>query len=154
MWKRVLRLVFSYVQIGQSSGVLSASASTSGNGLSVPRITVNHGTTVVITSFIPSEPTLTVSTPGSLTPYNSQPTASMDRSSSFWDSTGKVAGVFVAVGLVIAILTMAIFWMWRNRKNRKDEEKPEEPAQIIVRQMSGKSIRKSVRFSTAPIGPT
>lgn len=135
--------LYSYVQIGKSSGVLSALA-TSGNGLSVPTNTVNHGTTVVITSFIPSAPTITVSNPGSLTPDNSRPTVTMDRSSSFWDSTGKVAGVFVAVGLVIAILAMSIFWMCRSRRNRKDEEKHEEPPQIIVRQMSGnQSVSRS-----------
>lgn len=129
--------LYSYVQIGQGSGVLSDSSvqSTSYNSHLAATITVSNGTTVVITSFIP---TSTVSNP-----HNSHP-ASMDLSSSFWDSTSKVAGVFVPVGLVIAILAMAIFWMCRSRKNRKDEEKPEEPPQIIVREMSGsQSVSRS-----------
>ena len=131
--------MYSYVQIGQGSGVLSGSSA-----LHTPTITVNNGTTVVITSFIPSEPTITASAPGSLNPEKSPPTASMDRSSSFWDSAGKVAGVFVAVGLVIAILATTIFWMCRSRRNRKDEEKPEEPPQIIARQMSeSESVNRS-----------
>ena len=135
------------MQIGQGSGVLSDSStqSTSYNSHLATTITVSNGTTIVITSFIPSEATTTTSNPGSLTtltPYN--PHTAMDLSSSFWDSTGKVAGVFVPVGLVIAILAMAIFWMCRSRKNRKDEEKPEEPPQIIVREMSGsQSVSRS-----------
>jgi hypothetical protein len=150
--------LFSYIQIGQSSGVMSGSSvsptpsADSAHGLEssqlVATVTVNHGTTVVVTSFAPSDPTITMSTTDSRNGASDPSTTSsatgsgiasnqangsgqssqttMERSSSFWDSTGKVAGVFVAVGIVTAMLAGALLWMCRNRKSRRDEEKSEE----------------------------
>jgi hypothetical protein len=125
----------------------------------VATVTVNHGTTVVVTSFAPSDPTITMSTTDYGNGANGPSTTSsatgsglasnqangsgqssqttMERSPSFWDSTGKVAGVFVAVGIVTAILAGALLWMCRNRKSRRDEEKTEESPRQIVRQTSG-----------------
>jgi len=159
--------LFSYIQIGQGSGVISQSAATqtssagaeiilptSSQAHSIATVTVNRGTTVIITSFVPSDPTITLSsamssaiptftsTTGSgMTPVNqpdsSQPTP--PGQSSFWDSTAKVAGVFVAVGVIVIVLAIALTWACRKRKHRNDEEKPDVGAvpQPMVRQISG-----------------
>lgn len=164
--------LFSYVQIGQGSGVISQSGATSTSftsneiflptstqSHSIATVTVNRGTTVVVTSFVPSEPSITLSsaifspastsslfspTPtsslgtGTTQPDNSQPTP-VNHSISFWDSTGKVAGVFVAVGVVVALLAIALIWTCRKRRRRQDEERPEVVTgpQPMVRQISG-----------------
>lgn len=158
--------LFSYVQIGQGSGVISQSAAalTSSAGIeiilptstqahSIATVTVNRGTTVVITSFVPSEPTITLSSAMSsfpstttsgtgMTPVNqpdsSQP-STVSQSTSFWDSTGKVAGVFVAVGAVVVLLAIALIWTCRRRRHRQDEEKSDVGAtpQPMTRQTSG-----------------
>jgi cell wall integrity and stress response component len=154
--------LYSYVQIGQGSGILSESSaqytSVAGGGGasssigSIATITVSRGSTVIITSFIPTEPTITVSAAwgsslsnssfGSGSPTNrpdsSEPSAmTVDRSPSFWDSTSKVAGVFVAVGIVTALSAMTLFWICRNRASRQDEEKPEGVRQPIPCSSSG-----------------
>lgn len=157
--------LFSYIQIGQGSGLISQSAATltssagveiilptSTQAHSIATVTVNRGTTVVITSFVPSEPTITLSsaissfpsttTSTGMTPVNqpdsSQPTT-VSQSTSFWDSTGKVAGVFVAVGAVVVLLAIALIWTWRRRRHRQDEEKSDVGAtpQLMTRQTSG-----------------
>jgi cell wall integrity and stress response component len=154
--------LFSYIQIGQGSGVISQSAATSTSSIvdgfilptstqahSIATVTVNRGTTVVVTSFIPSEPSITLSSVSPTSslgngtnpvhqPDNSQPTP-VTRSDSFWDSTGKVASVFVAVGVVVALLALGLIWMCRKRRRRQDEEKSEvvTGTQSIARQISG-----------------
>src|SRR5271168_115903 len=155
--------LFSYVQIGQGSGVISQSGATSTSSTSneiilltstqshsIATVTVNRGTTVVVTSFVPSEPSITLSsaifspTPtssfgtGTTQPDNSQPTP-VNHSISFWDSTGKVAGVFVAVGVAVALLAIALIWTCRKRRRRQDEEKSEVVTgpQPMARQISG-----------------
>jgi cell wall integrity and stress response component len=160
--------LFSYIQIGQGSGVVSGSSvsptpfassdSVGGSAQSPAAVTVNQGTTLIITSFIPSDPTITISaTRSSGDATNPRTTGSpagsslnsnqssesiqttpvpMERSPSFWDSTGKVAGVFVTVGIVTALLAGALLWMCR-RRGRRDEEKTEEPPGQIARQVSG-----------------
>ena len=161
---------YSYIQIGQSSGVQSASAvlstmsstivgvtATSGASRSIATVTVNRGTTLIITSFVPNEPTITVSSaesdsmastlressavstdqPNSST-QSSQITNSTNESPrSFWNSAGKVAGVFVSVGLVLLLLLLGLLWKWRKRKTDEDVEESEKSPQRMARQMSG-----------------
>ena len=162
--------LYSYIQIGQSSGVLSSSTvpstisaptdgektTTSKASHSVATITVNRGTTLVITSFVPSEPSITASSVvasirESASPYtsstsadppsgsvqSSQVTSSTgERSSSFWSSAGKVIGVFVAVGSVLLLAVLGILWKCRKRNGSKDIEKPDLP-QPMAKQGSG-----------------
>jgi hypothetical protein len=66
-------------------------------------------------------------------------------SSSFWDAPGKVAGVFVTVGVIILLLGIAILWIFRRRKTTsKDEEKPEDLPKSITRQNSmGQTVSRS-----------
>jgi cell wall integrity and stress response component len=161
---------YSYIQIGQSLGVQSGSTmlsatsniivggtSTSGASRSVATVTVNRGTTLVITSFVPNEPTITVSAesdgtasttlPPSSTASASQPNSSTQSSQvtesthklpqSFWNSPGKVAGVFVSVGLVLLLLLLGLLWKCRKRYSSRDVEKPEESPQPMARQISG-----------------
>ena len=171
--------LYSYIQIGEGSGILSATTATSttsddsrgGNtqstlsSKSIATVTVNRGTTVVITSFVPSEPTMTIAaTPSQrngassvsgnpLTSTglsaNSDPSSQTPdirlESSSFWNAPGKVAGVFVTVGVIILLLGIALLWMYRRRKTtRKDEEKPEEPPKSITRRNSmGQTVSRS-----------
>ena len=146
--------MFSYVQIGQSSGILSAyssvTTSPANEGGSVSTITVNRGTTVVVTSFIPNEPTVTIPSPS----HNSTNTTTSGNQSdlsnpserpimssnepSFWNSAGKVAGVFVAVGILIALLGIGLVWFCRNATGRHDEEKSGiSTSQVKPRQGSG-----------------
>jgi len=161
--------LYSYVQIGQSSGTMSSSAvpstasistetkpTTSTASKSIATVTVNRGTTLVITSFVPSEPTITASSAGSRSsgdtlphgssvstnqPSNatqaSQVKNSDDPSPSFWNSAGKVAGVFIAVGVVLLIVVLGLLWKCRKRDSSKDLEKPEVLPQPMARQMSG-----------------
>lgn len=116
---------------------------------SITTITTSRGTTIVITSFIPSEPTITVSTVGTVSLSNSssgtsRPANRPDNSNSFWDSTSKVAGVFVAVGVVTALLLMALFWICRNRASGQDEEKPDGLDQPMPCPASGsQSVRST-----------
>jgi cell wall integrity and stress response component len=65
---------------------------------------------------------------------------------SFWDSTSKVAGVFVAVGVVTALSAIALFWICRNRPGRQDEEKTEGMHQPMPRPSS---VNQSVSRSTS-----
>ena len=142
--------------ISQSGATSTSSTSneiillTSTQSHSIATVTVNRGTTVVVTSFVPSEPSITLSsaifspTPtssfgtGTTQPDNSQPTP-VNHSISFWDSTGKVAGVFVAVGVAVALLAIALIWTCRKRRRRQDEEKSEVVTgpQPMARQISG-----------------
>lgn len=170
--------LYSYVQIGQSSGVLSVSAvpstssgskeggktTTSSASKSIATVTVNRGTTLVITSFVPSEPTITASSADSGSSGNTLPNVSSvsanqpsgsaqssqvtnssdDPSPSFWNSAGKVAGVFVAVGVVLLLVVLGLWWKCRKRDKRKDIEKPEVLSQPMVLQMSGsQSVSRS-----------
>jgi hypothetical protein len=169
--------LYSYIQIGEGSGILSAITATSttsddstgGNtpstrsSKSIATVTVNRGTTVVITSFFPSEPTMTIaptqsqgsgasSLPGnplsSAGPStNSDPSSQTPdigrESSSFWNAPGKVAGVFVTVGVIILLLGIAMLWMFRRRKTtRKDEEK-ELPKPITRQNSMGQTVSRS-----------
>jgi len=147
--------LYSYIQIGQSSGSLSqatVSPTSSSDGdatvvlsttssRSVATVTVNYGTTVIITSFIPTDPTTTISdsllhgptsNPVSVSSVASSGESSgaiqsaINNSMSFWSSTGKVAGLFVAIGVIVAFLAVATIWMCRIRKRRQDEEKTDE----------------------------
>jgi cell wall integrity and stress response component len=129
------------MQIGQGSGVLSGSSAPSTSRHLIATVTVNQGTTVVITSLIPSESRSISPSPMS----GAQPAAdSVGRSPSFWDSAGKVAGVFVAVGVIAAILALTIFWICRSKRNRQDEEKPGESSPSMARRMSGsESVSRS-----------
>ena len=147
--------MISQSSVTSTSSTDNDSLSSSTQPRSIATVTVNRGTTVVITSFIPSDPTITLSTaiPGATTkstpgtgmgsvnqPDSSQTTPlPVDQSTSFWDSTGKVAGVFVAVGVVIAILAMALIWMCRTKRRRSDEEKSESVSatQPTAGQMAG-----------------
>lgn len=169
--------LYSYIQIGEQSGVVSAAAASSTNtddsnsdkpqstrsSKSIATVTVNHGTTVVVTSFVPSEPTTTVSPTGSRgngagsesasalsstgLPNSSNPSSETagvgSVTTSFWDSTGKVAGVFVAVGVIIFLLSMAILCMCRTRKRRKDEEKSEQSPRQIRQISAGQPVSRS-----------
>ena len=136
--------LFSYVQIGQSSGVLSLVNPSLAGGVvltnlptSVATITVNHGTTVVITSLVPSEPTITVNTTANPTSANqSDDILSSDRLS-LWDSAGKVAGVFIAVGIVAALFVIGFVWLCRNANGRPDEEKSGVTTSQAMEQQNG-----------------
>ena len=125
--------LFSYIQIGESSGVISHSSAISST-TSIATITVDQGTTVVVTSFVPGEPSTTLSSPG---PTNQSDTSAvpMERSS-FWESTGKVAGVFVVVGIVIPSLLVSIIWMCRSRRGKQDMEKSEDLPSTASRRIS------------------
>jgi hypothetical protein len=114
--------LYSYMQIGQGSGVLSGSSALSTSRHSIATVTVNQGTTVVITSLIPSGSRSIYPSPTSGSDQAQLAADSVGRSPSFWDSAGKVAGVFVAVGVVATILALTIFWMCRSKRNRQDEE--------------------------------
>lgn len=169
--------MYSYIQIGEQSGVLSATIASStitddsNTGLpqsatsskSIATVTVNHGTTVVITSFVPSEPTMTISPTGSQEngadsgsanavsstglPNGSNPSSQTTGvgpvTSSFWDSTGKVVGVFVAVGIIVFLLGIAILCVCRTRKRRKDEEKSEVPPRPTRQMSAGQPVSRS-----------
>ena len=190
--------LYSYVQIGQSSGSLSqatvsptssSTSSSDGDGTvastaslrSVATVTVNYGTTVIITSFIPGDPTTTMSdsllysptsNPGSISSVASSGESTgpiqsaISNSMSFWSSTGKVAGLFVAIGVIVAILGIVTIWMCRRRRRRQDEEKTEElgqsmgenasPNQGISRsasllQLLGKRDRSYPEQTTGPV---
>lgn len=104
---------------------------------SVATIIVNHGTTVVITSFVPSEPTITVNTTAKPTSANqSDDILSSDRLS-FWDSAGKVAGVFIAVGIVAVLIVIGMVWLCRNANSRPDEEKSSVTTSQAMGQQNG-----------------
>ena len=139
---------YSYIQIGQSSGVQSASAvlstmsstivgvtATSGASRSIATVTVNRGTTLIITSFVPNEPTITVSSAESDSMASTLRESESPRS--FWNSAGKVAGVFVSVGLVLLLLLLGLLWKWRKRKTDEDVEESDKSPQRMARQMSG-----------------
>jgi hypothetical protein len=69
---------------------------------------------------------------------SSQTTNSADEPlPSFWSSAGKVAGVFVAVGIILFLLALGVLWKCRKRNGSKDVEKPDEVPQPMARQMSG-----------------
>jgi cell wall integrity and stress response component len=87
-----------------------------------------------VTSFIPSAPTTTMST----LPTNQSDTSAVPIDPpSFWESTGKVAGVFVVVGIVIAALIIAIIWMCRSKRGKRDVEKSEDVPPMANRRTSG-----------------
>jgi cell wall integrity and stress response component len=151
--------LFSYVQIGQGSGTQTATnpLSTSSRDVNLPptlseastaTITVSHGTTLVVTSFLSNTPATTISSAGSgmltaissTTPNQtdgSHQSATAANQPSFWNSTGKVAGIFVAVGVVVAILAMVPVWLFRRRRARQDEEKPVENFRPLSSQEPG-----------------
>jgi cell wall integrity and stress response component len=169
--------LYSYIQIGEQSSVVSAATASStitddsnsdnpqstGSAKSIATVTVNHGTTVVVTSFVPSEPTTTVSPTGPQgngadsgsagglsstgSPNSSNPSSQTvgvgSVTSSFWDSTGKVAGVFVVVGVIVFLLGIAILCMCRTRKRRKDEEKSEQLPRPIRQISAGQPVSRS-----------
>jgi len=142
--------VMSGSSVSSTPSIAGSNGRSAQTSQSIATVTVNHGTTVVIISFVPSDPTITISstdstssasipttiattTDGALTSNQSEGSSaasqatsiSEERSPSFWDSTGKVAGVFVAVGVIIALLAFLLLSMCRGRKGRKDEEKTE-----------------------------
>lgn len=101
-------------------------------------VTVNHGTTVIVTSIFAAAPIITSptnypeaettkgpSSQGASTAIGLPNQSVVDTSepqSSFWDSTGKVVAVFVAIGALIIAMVIALVWFCSRKKRRRDEE--------------------------------
>ncbi|KAK9323715.1 hypothetical protein V1517DRAFT_319665 [Lipomyces orientalis] len=114
----------------QSSSSMSASSSTTDTptlSLIVSVTTVAGATktllitqTVSTATFIPSPSSSTTSADSSATGIANS-TANLS-SSSFWDSRGKVAGTFVAVGVVALLLVLLLVFLLRRRRRRSNDE--------------------------------
>ncbi|KAK9388161.1 hypothetical protein V1515DRAFT_533362 [Lipomyces mesembrius] len=109
-----------------SSTTSSTSIDTPTQSLIVSVVTIAGGTkTLVITQTVSTAtPTASssLSTPdiGSSTTGTTQSTS--HSSSSFWHSKGKVAGTFVAVGIVTLLLLLLLVFLIRRRRHRNDDE--------------------------------
>ncbi|CEP60559.1 Wsc4p LALA0_S01e13696g [Lachancea lanzarotensis] len=79
----------------------------------------NVYTTEIVTTVI-STPTGQVSA----APNSNGADANKNRSSGkgFWGSPGKIAGTFVAVGIVVFLLALLAFVLWYRRRNHRDED--------------------------------
>ena len=106
-------------------------------------MTVNQGSTVIVTSLLATDPSYTSPT---TTETTSQATASSvtkggvpqsegspqittsSSSSSFWSSTGKVIAVFVVVGAVIIATIVASLLFWMRRRSRRGAGLSHEPS--------------------------
>ena len=102
-------------------------------------VTVNHGTTVIVTSIFAAAP-ISIASPTNYPEaettgaHNSQaastaiglPNQSVvgttEPQSSFWDSTGKVVAVFVVTGALIIAMVIALVWFCSRKTRRRDDE--------------------------------
>ncbi|KAK9483691.1 hypothetical protein V1527DRAFT_472405 [Lipomyces starkeyi] len=112
-----------------SSTTSSTSINTPTQSLIVSVVTVVGGTeTLVITQTVSTATPTALSSASLLATPNvgSSTTGTAEStshsSSSFWDHKGKVAGTFVAVGIVALLLLLILFFLVRRRHHRDDEE--------------------------------
>ncbi|KAK9376173.1 uncharacterized protein V1513DRAFT_439458 [Lipomyces chichibuensis] len=110
-----------------SSTTSSTSIDTSTPSLIVSVVTVAGGTeTLVITQTVstatPTASSSSLATPdvGSSTTGTAQSTS--HSSSSFWSHKGKVAGAFVAAGILALLLLLLLVFLIRRHRHRNDEE--------------------------------
>ncbi|KAK9491639.1 hypothetical protein V1508DRAFT_421149 [Lipomyces doorenjongii] len=111
-----------------SSTISSSSMDTTTQSLIVSVVTVAGGTeTLVITQTVStatptSSSSLATANVGSSTTGTTQSTS--HSSSSFWDNKGKVAGTFVAVGIVALLLLLVLVFLIRRRRRHYDDDEP------------------------------
>ncbi|KAK9329376.1 hypothetical protein V1520DRAFT_343464 [Lipomyces starkeyi] len=127
---------FSSRSTSASTSASSTSSTTSSTSINAPTqslivsvVTVVGATeTLVITQTVSTAtPTASSSASSLATPNVGSSTtgtaeSTSHSSSSFWDHKGKVAGTFVAVGIVALLLLLLLVFLVRRRHHRNDEE--------------------------------
>lgn len=97
---------------------------------------------MVITTSSSSSATLVA-----LSPTNLSKTDDGDKKG-FWDSPGKVAGTFVAVGVVVVLLLLLLLWFFfiRPKKQQKDFEEQYNEAVFSPRKPEHSSGSDSINY--------
>jgi cell wall integrity and stress response component len=166
---------FTYLQIGQSSGTLSSNQNpTSAKSVSTAHssakpttrtVTINLGTTVIVTSFLVTDSgyplssgaqTLNGANASSITEEPSQssegsdptPAGINEPTSSFWNSTGKVIAVFVVVGaiLVTIFVTGIVICTRRRARPKPEQSQGKQHTGDAARSSSDPSLGRSASF--------
>ncbi|KAK9360626.1 hypothetical protein V1504DRAFT_454097 [Lipomyces starkeyi] len=127
---------FSSTSTSASTSASSTSSTTSSTSINTPTasLIVSVVTVVGATETLVITQTVSTATPTALssasllaTPNVGSSTtgtaeSTSHSSSSFWDHKGKVAGTFVAVGIVALLLLLLLVFLVRRRHQRNDEE--------------------------------
>lgn len=137
-----------------SSTTSTSSSSTSPQSSSTVQQAVNpNSSTATRTSFVTSPTSANTSTRSpSATALQIGASESLKSSNGFFDSPGKVAGTFVAVGLVVLALLLALLWFCcrRRRQRRSDSANRAAAAAGLNRKTSSTStVENQSAFSDA-----